>query len=243
MAKIGIELRRSPDAAAAAEECGRHILIRLEDAMAAGAPATLAISGGSSPHPMFKFFAGQDFPWDRVHVFWVDERAVPPTDEQSNFKWAHDLWLGPARVPEGNVHRVLAEFPPVEAARRYVADIRVFFGLAEGDLPKFEVIHLGMGPDAHTASLFPGSPSIKDREHIATPLWVEGMKQWRITLLPGVIEAARHLCMLVTGADKVAAMEAVLQGPHDPVRYPAQLAAREGSGAVWFADAAAAAGL
>jgi 6-phosphogluconolactonase len=234
-----VELRRSPDAVSAAEECGRHILICLEDALAAGAPATLAISGGNSPHPMFTFFARQDFSWDRVHVFWVDERAAPPTHDQSNFKWAHDLWLGPARVPGRNVHRILAELPPVEAARRYVQDIRAFFGITEGELPQFELIHLGMGPDAHTASLFPGSPSLRDRNHIATPVWVESMKQWRITLLPGVLEAARHTCMLVAGADKVPALRAVLQNPYDPMRYPAQLAAREGSGTVWFADAAA----
>jgi len=218
-------------------------MIRLEDAMAAGARATLAISGGTSPHPMFTFFAQQDFPWDRVHVFWVDERLVPPSDEQSNFKWAHDLWLGPARVPERNVHRVLGELPPEEAARRYIEDIRGFFGLAEAELPQFEVVHLGMGPDAHTASLFPGSPFIQDRDHIAAALWSESMNQWRVTLLPGVLEAARHTCMLVAGADKVRAMRDVLRGPYDPLQHPAQLAAREGSGTVWFSDAAAAAGL
>src|SRR6476620_11356964 len=100
-----------------------------------------------------------------------------------------------------------------------------------------------MGPDAHTASLFPGSPFIQDRDHIAAALWSESMKQWRVTLLPGVLEAARHTCMLVAGADKVRAMRDVLRGPYDPLRHPAQLAAREGSGTVWFSDAAAAAGL
>ena len=118
----------------------------------------------------------------------------------------------------------------MEAARRYIADIREFFGLVEGELPRFEMIHLGMGPDAHTASLFPGSPLIKDRDHIATPVWSEPMKQWRVTLLPGVFATARHTAMLVAGSDKVLAMQAVFRGAHDPVRYPAQLAAREGSG-------------
>jgi len=238
-----IELRRSPDAVHAAQECARHILIRLEDALAAGAPATLAISGGSSPHPMFQYFAQQDFAWEKVHVFWVDERAVPPGHEQSNFKWAWNLWLGPARVPESNVHRILTELPPEEAARRYVEEIRRFFALAPAELPRFEVVHLGMGPDAHTASLFPGSPFIEDRTHIAAALYSDPMKQWRVTLLPGVFEAARHTAVLVAGADKVPAMQAVLRGPYDPARYPAQLAAREGSGAVWFADESAAAGL
>ena len=227
---MSLEVRRFPDAAAAAEECGRYILMRLEDALAAGARATLAISGGSSPNTMFAFLARQEFAWERVHVFWVDERCVPPDHEQSNFKWAHDLWLGPARVPERNVHRIAGEVPPEEAARRYVDEIRAFFGLAEGELPRFEVVHLGMGPDAHTASLFPGSPLIGDRAHIAAAVWAESMKQWRVTLLPGVLEAARHTAMLVAGADKAAALAEVLDGPHDPLKYPAQLA-REG---VWF---------
>ena len=115
---MNVEIRRSPDAIQAAEDCGRAILIRLEDAMAAGAPATIAISGGSSPHPMFTYFARQEVAWDRVHVFWVDERAVAPTHEQSNYKWANELWLAPAGVPVKNIHRIQAELPPEEAADR-----------------------------------------------------------------------------------------------------------------------------
>jgi 6-phosphogluconolactonase len=235
-----VDLRRSRTAVEAAEECGRIILIRLEDALAAGASPTLAISGGSSPRPMFQYFARQEFDWTRVHVFWVDERAVPPDHDQSNYKWARDLWLAPAGVPAANIHRIQAELPPEEAARRYVGEIQEFFRLGPGDFPRFEVVHLGMGPDAHTASLFPGSPWVEDRTHIATAVWVHAIKQWRITLLPGSLEPARHLTVLATGADKARAMKSVLLGPRDPKQFPAQLAARENSGAVWFVDEAAA---
>ena len=218
----------------AAEDCARHILVLLEDAMAAGARATLAISGGTSPKPMFQYFSGADFPWDRVHLFWVDERCVPITDPQSNFKFAYDNWLRPASFPEANVHRVRTELSPALAAQAYTEEIQRFFG---GDsLPRFEVMHLGMGSDGHTASLFPGDPLVHDRTHIATEVWVPKMNQWRVTLLPGVIEAARHIAMLAGGADKVAPFRAVMESTTDVLQYPAKLA-RSGQ---WFLDQAAA---
>ena len=224
----------------AAIECGRHILVLLEDAMAAGARATLAISGGSSPKPMFAYFARTEFPWDRVHLFWVDERCVPPDHEQSNFKMAYDTWLGPARFPGRISDRIPTELTPPEAARSYTEDISGFFELAAGALPRFEVVHLGMGRDAHTASLFPGEPKIDDRTSIAATVWSEPAKQWRVTLLPGVLEAARHTAVLVAGADKIPALDAVMHAPYDPKKYPAQIAAGAASGAVWFMDQAAA---
>ena len=116
---------------------------------------------------MFEIFSRTSFEWERVHLFWVDERAVPPTDAQSNFKFTQDAWLGHADFPPANIHRVQAELAPAEAAARYVQDIQKFFGLAAGELPRFDAIHRGMGPDAHTASLFPGEPLIENRADIA----------------------------------------------------------------------------
>jgi len=209
-------MHRSPDAAQA---CGRHIL----DLLGQKPRSTLAISGGSSPKPMFEMFAHAAFVWSRVDLFWVDERGVPPGDPQSNFKLANDLWLKPAGFPPSGIHRIQAELDAQEAARRYTDEIRAVFRLLPGDMPEFDVIHLGMGPDAHTASLFPGEPKIDDRTGIAAGLWVEKMKQWRITLLPGVLLAARHIAMLESGADKADALKAVLEGPYDPKKHPAQL--------------------
>lgn len=234
-------IRVLPDAAEAAEACGKHILILLEDAIAAGATPTLAISGGSSPKPMFEYFARTEFSWNRLHVFWVDERAVPPDHPQSNYKLAFETWLGPVDYPKANLHRIEAERFPDDAARRYVAVIREFFRIPEGEpgIPRFEVIHRGMGADAHTASLFPGERLIADHTGIAAPAWAPPMHQWRITLLPGVLEGARHTAILAPGADKVTAFNHVMHGPYDPMKYPAQIASREGSGAVWFIDRAA----
>ncbi len=141
---------------------------------------------------------------------WTNARCRP-TDAQSNFKFAQDAWLRPGNFPAPNIHRVLAELDPPDAAARYVEDIQQFFGLAAGELPHFDVMHRGMGPDAHTASLFPGEPLIENRSGIAAAVWVEKFKQWRITLLPGVLLAARHTALLVAGADKTAALRSVLQ--------------------------------
>jgi 6-phosphogluconolactonase len=235
-------VERYPDGPHAAEACGKQVLEWLRAAIAEQGQATLAISGGSSPRPMFEMFARTGFRWEKVHLFWVDERGVPPADPQSNFKLADDTWLAPGRFPRSNVHRIEAELSAQTAAERYSAALMKFFGLAPGEMPRFDVIHRGMGPDAHTASLLPGEPLIEDRSGVAAAVWVEKFKQWRITLLPGVLEAARHTAMLVTGADKAQALSAVLSAPYNPMEHPAQIATRKLDPAVWFVDAAAAAG-
>ncbi len=235
---MSLDIRRFADAQLAAVACGRQILEWLHDAIAERGQATLAISGGSSPRAMFAMFAATRFDWERVHLFWVDERGVPPTDAQSNFKLANDTWLKVGAFPEANLHRIEAELPAAVAAERYVMNICEHFRLAPGELPRFDVIHRGMGPDAHTASLFPGEPLIADRTGIAAAVWVGKFAQWRVTLLPGVLFDARHTALLVTGADKAAPLRAVQDEPFDPAQLPAQLAS--GRGTVWFVDAAAA---
>jgi len=218
------------------EACADHILKILDEALAARPLATLAISGGHSPRPMFERFARTPFVWDRVHLFWVDERAVPPTDSQSNFKLASDAWLAPGDFPAPNIHRIRAELDPHQAAKIYVEEICGHFHLKDAEIPVFDMIHQGMGPDGHTASLFPGEPFINDRTGLAAAVFAEKFKQWRITLLPAVLIAAHHTAMLVTGADKAAAVRAALHDPYDPLRCPAQLVARNARDIVWFLD-------
>jgi 6-phosphogluconolactonase len=237
---VSHDVRQFADAEAAATACALQILDWLREALESRGLASFAISGGSSPRRMFEIFARTRFEWERVHLFWVDERAVPPSDAQSNFKFAQDAWLRPGNFPAPNIHRVLAELDPADAASRYVKDIQQFFGLVSGELPHFDVMHRGMGPDAHTASLFPGEALIEDRSGITAAVWVEKFKQWRITLLPGVLIAAHHTALLVAGSDKTAALRSVLNQPFDPLHYPAQIAS--GDGTVWFVDTAAAQG-
>jgi len=229
-----------PTAQEAAEHCGNHILKLLEERLSGESIATLAISGGSTPRPMFEHMAKAPFEWSRVHIFWVDERAVPPNDAQSNHRLAEETLLRPAHIPSRNVHRIDAERQPDEAARRYQEELRAFFGLANGEMPHFDVIHRGIGPDAHTASLFPGEPLIDDRENLVAAAWVEKFRQWRITMLPGVLLAARHTKMLVCGADKAEAVKVIFEGPFDSKKYPAQSLAHQGRGSIWFFDADAA---
>ncbi len=228
-----------PDAKTAAEACAAHVLRVLDRVLAEQERATLALSGGSSPRAMFEKFGAARFRWNHVHVFWVDERAVPPTEPQSNYKLAAEAFLIPAGVPQANIHRIHGELMPEAAARKYAADICAFFGLAAGELPRFDLIHRGMGADGHTASLFPGEPLIDDHEGIAAAVYAPSKSQWRITLLPGVLAAAANTVMLVTGADKAETVRAVLEEPEDPKRYPAQIGAR-GPNVEWYLDEAAA---
>ncbi len=230
----------SPDARSAAEACAAHAVEVLEAALGAREEATLALSGGSTPGVMFQKLAASGLPWSRIHVFWVDERAVPPTDPQSNYRLAEGTLLRPARVPQANVHRVRAELAPQAAAAAYEEEIRRVFGLAAGETPEFDLVHRGMGPDMHTASLFPGEPLIGDRAGIVAAVWSASRGQWRITLLPRPLVAARHTLMLVTGADKAEGVRAVFEEPCDPSLRPAQLSAPHGRGVVWFLDQAAA---
>jgi 6-phosphogluconolactonase len=228
------------DPAATAEACAQRALSLLDEALEERNTATLAISGGSTPKLMFQKMVGMNFDWSRTHLFFVDERVVPPTDDLSNFKLANENLIEPARIPMANVHRILGELTPQEAGAAYLSDIRTFFELADGQMPVFDVIHLGTGPDAHTASLFPGDKLIDNRDGIATATYSESKKNWRVTLLPSVLLAARHTAFLVTGEDKAEAAHSVLEGEFDPHRFPAQLITRSGANVEWFLDRPAA---
>jgi 6-phosphogluconolactonase len=229
-----------PDAEAAAEACAHHITTLLEAAIAGQDFASFAISGGSTPKLLFKKLAGAPLRWDKIFLFWVDERCVPPTDDASNFKLAEEYLIRPAHIPGRNLHRIVGEINPQSASRRYVEEIRDFFALDGGQMPRFDVIHRGMGPDAHSASLFPGDPLIDDREGIAAAVYAEKHHQWRVTLLPGALLAAKHNVFIVCGDDKAEAVRAVFDDEYDPKKYPAQIASHHGRGVTWFLDEAAA---
>ena len=231
----------APDPARSADQCAESVEKLLRETVASAGKAMFAISGGNTPAPMFRKLAACGLDWSKIHVFWVDERCVPPTDKQSNFKSANESLIEPAQVPASNVHRVLGELPPDEAAAKYVEDIKASFSLNEDDLPVFDVLHRGMGPDAHTASLFPGEPLISDTTHIAARVWVEKMNMNRVTLLPGVLKKAKHTVLQAVGPDKAEPLYEVLYGPEDIHRFPCQIAARNSDTAVWFIDREAAA--
>jgi 6-phosphogluconolactonase len=228
------------DAQVTSAACAIKILSLLEESLSAAPLASFAISGGSTPKLLFGELAKAGFDWSRVHLFWVDERGVPPNDPQSNYKLAKEHLIDAARFPASNVHRIQAELEPETAARLYAEDIAKFFGLRAGAFPQFDIIHRGMGPDAHTASLFPGNPLIDNHEGLVGATYIEKFEQWRITLLPGVLQAARNTIMLVAGEDKAEPLRTVLHEPYDPQKYPVQIGTHDGNNVLWFLDKAAA---
>jgi 6-phosphogluconolactonase len=236
-------LSRAESAAEACRKCAEHLAGVLKAALAEAPGASLAISGGRTPAAMFDSLARMELDWGRVHVFWVDERAVGPDHEQSNYGMALRHLIGPAGVKAEQVHRILGEISPHEAARRYEYEIRAHFGCGMDGMPRFDAVQLGVGDDGHTASLFPGDPLIENREGVAAATYSRPAEQWRVTLLPGAILAARNIAVLACGAGKAEALERVLSGAYNPLECPAQILTREGRQAEWFLDEAAAARL
>lgn len=229
-----------PDPRAAAAACAQHISALLEKGLAEQEHATLAVSGGTTPKLLFQNMVASGFRWERVHLFFVDERAVPPNDGESNYRLANENLIAPAHIPPMQVHRIHGEIKPETAAQQYEQDIRNFFGLEDGEQPHFDVVQCGLGPDAHTASLFPGESAIEDREHIAGAVYVQKMSKWRVTLMPAALLAAKHTVFLVTGADKAPAVGNVFHQEFDPKHFPAQLISRQGKRVTWFLDQPAA---
>jgi len=201
-----------------------------------------ALSGGSTPRDLYRLLASPLYrdrlPWSDIHVFWGDERHVPPDDADSNFRMAREAMLDAVPLPAANIHRIHAEEADAEvAAKAYETELREFFHLKPGEWPRFDLILLGLGKDAHTASLFPDGEAVHERERLVVAPWVEAQKTFRITLTPPVLNDARLVVFLAAGDDKAEPLRAVLEGAHDPSRYPAQVV--EGN-LLWLVDRAAA---
>jgi 6-phosphogluconolactonase len=240
---MSVHWKSYPNPGAAAEACAAHVKSVVDTAVQGGRPVSIALSGGSTPKLMFGHLTAAGLDWSKVHIFWVDERGVPPTHADSNYRMTDEFLIRPGHIPQRNIHRIKAELTPEIAARTYDAELREFFDLEDGELPHFDLVHLGVGPDAHTASLFPGEPLIENREKLAAAVYVEKLGQWRITLLPGVLLAARQIAVLACGEDKSEALRQVIKEQYDPIRYPAQIVAHHTRRASWFLDEAAAAQL
>ncbi len=200
---------------------------------------SVALSGGSTPRATYETLGSPQFrdaiSWEPVHVFWSDERCVPPDHPDSNFRMARLALLDRVPLPPENIHRIDGELPPEEAARRYESE------LADGGVPRrFDLVLLGLGPDGHTASLFPDAvPPPAGR--LAAAVYAPHLDSWRVTLTPAAINGAEQVLFLVEGGEKAEALAATLRGPQDPARWPAQ-AIRGASGeAEWLVDEAAAA--
>jgi 6-phosphogluconolactonase len=246
--------------AAAAKQFGEVVTA----AVAARGAACVALSGGGTPLAMYRLLARQPYrdslPWGRIHFFWGDERCVPPGDPESNFGQAMQAMLEPVSAPPENIHRVKGELPPEMAASdyagrmaRFAADLdRLIQALAGAPVsstpergpawPRFDLVLLGLGADGHTASLFPGQ--VHPQEALATVIAVtadyQGRPANRVTFTPLVFNTARNVIFLATGENKASALAAVLQGPPDPLKFPAQRIQPAEGTVTWMVDRAAA---
>jgi 6-phosphogluconolactonase len=208
---------------------------------------TVALSGGSTPRGLFQVLSTKDhalLPWDRMFFFWGDERHVPPDHPDSNYRMTYETLLSKVPVPAANIFRVPAEDPDADqVAARYEKTLQDFFGLAPGELPRFDLILLGMGPDGHTASLFPQSKGLQERKRLVIANWVEKFFTFRITFTAPVLNAGRVVEFLVAGADKARALHEVLEGNASAELYPSKLVEPADGKLVWMVDQAAAASL
>lgn len=212
-------------------------------AIAARGRFVVALSGGSTPRRLFELLAASPFreqvDWSRVEFFWSDERAVLPDDRESNYRMAQEAFLGPLKMPAERVHRMKAEAADREAAARaYQAEIAAVFGVSpEGHAPAFDLILLGMGPDGHTASLFPHTAAVEETSRWVMPNFVPRLNAWRMTFTAPVLHRAAHVLFLIGGWDKAQPLAETLEGPFDdPRRLPCQLLKHAAGQVTYFVD-------
>ncbi len=200
----------------------------------------VALSGGNTPRSAYELLAREplveQLSWSDTFVYFGDERCVPPDDEQSNYRMAQKAFLDAVPIPHANVHRIAGEADPGHAANEYASILRADLGNA----PVFDLVMLGLGPDGHTASLFPGAAPDVDDEALVRAVYANSQMTWRVTITPKVINLARTVAFAVEGLDKAAALAAVYEGPIDPSKYPAQIVHPASGRLIWMVDELAA---
>lgn len=239
-----------PDADALAKGAAMELLHLAQQSVAEHGIFTLALAGGSTPRKLYTLLGSdpdfRDFPWHETHLFFGDERAVPPSHLDSNYLMVSTTLLASGLVPAAHVHRVRAELPDANmAALDYDVEVHSFFtpGMRLNGLPRFDAILLGMGPDGHTASLFPGSKALEEKDRWVVANWVEKFKSTRITFTFPVLNAARNVLLLVAGEDKTEMLREVLVTHRNDVLYPVQQVQPVDGAKIWLLDRAAAARL
>ena len=237
-----------PDLSAAAAAAAERIARRCEQAAASRGECAIALSGGETPRALYARLAADPFrrriPWPRIRVFWGDERGVPPDDPQSNYRMARELLLDAVPVPADRIHRMPAERPDREAAAEaYAALLRAHLPEAADGWPRFDLVLLGLGDDAHTASLFPHAPALRETRRAVLAVDAPHLGMTRMTLTPPVLNHAGEIIFLVAGPQKAQAVRAVLEGPRQPDAVPAQAITPVDGTLVWIVDAAASSAL
>jgi 6-phosphogluconolactonase len=212
------------------------------DATAKRGVFRVALAGGKTPEGVYSRLADTGLlrskvPWELVQVFWGDERHVPPDHPESNYRMARQALLDRVPIDSSHVWRIKGEYEDaVRAADEYERDLRGVFEIAPGAFPRFDLVLLGMGADGHTASLFPATAALSEREHLAVANHVKRLHTDRITLTVPVLNNAREVAFFVGGADKADALKAVLEGPYLPEQFPSQLIRPENGRLRWIVD-------
>lgn len=213
------------------------VLSKIHAAIAERGVCTIAAAGGSTPEPLYRALCAQDLPWDKIHVFWGDERYVPPEHPDSNQKMARLAWLDRVNIPASNIHPMpTGAGDPAADASAHQIELQQFFKVSDGEFPAFDIILLGIGDDAHTASLFPGTAALQVRDALVTVGNKDG--QPRITFTVPLINRARCVIFMVAGASKQPALAQIFAPAADEMTYPARLVQPEGE-LWWLLDAAA----
>jgi 6-phosphogluconolactonase len=224
----------------------QRFVLLAQDAVKAQGRFTVAFSGGSTPKALYELLADDSFkmqiPWEAVHVFWGDERCVPHTSPESNYKMAYEALLSKVDIPAANIHPTVGQADnPERSALLYESSICNMFGAAGADIPGFDLVLLGLGPEGHTASLFPGSPALQPGNRLVAAVFVEKFNSYRITFTPRLINHAAHIIFMVSGEGKQDILPQVLK--NGPAELPAQYIRPESGLLEWYVDQPAAAKL
>lgn len=235
-----------PDSSALVAAAAEHVVRAANEAIGRAGRFSIALSGGATPRPLYELLGSADcagrVDWAKVHVFWGDERAVGPDAKESNYRMAKEALLDRVHVPVANVHRIEGELPPEVAAAAYERTLHEFFSGAgaRGLAASFDLLLLGLGPDGHVASLFPGTAPVHETERWVLPNRSPLPPAERVTLTGPVLNRSQQVLFLVAGADKAARVVEVLYGPFEPDRLPAQTIQPIDGTVHWFLDRAAA---
>ena len=228
--KLKIKYYVEANPAALARRAAQYFLEMASEAVQARGRARIAISGGSTPKTTFALLADRNepwrahMPWDALDLYWVDERCVPPDHADSNYRMTREAMLDHVPLKPEQIHRIEGELDPEAAAAHYESELRNSFRLEGAETPRFDLVALGMGPDGHTASLFPHTDAIHELSRLSIANHVPQQKDsWRITLTWPVINHASSVFFLIAGSDKAAVLNEVLTGARNPERLPSQL--------------------
>jgi len=231
-----INIKIFPSSESLSQEVTQHFILKANDAIKTKGRFSVALAGGSTPQKSYQLLASplnaNHVNWSKVHLFWGDERCVPPDDNESNYHMVKETLLKQIDIPASHIHRMEGELNPENAAHRYQNLLKDFFG----EIPQFDLVILGMGADGHTASLFPGTEALHETSDWVSANYVDKLAAWRITLTYNIINHAHTITFVVSGANKAETLNKVLEGQYKPDLYPSQRIQPDHGELNWYID-------